>query len=237
MGVLLVLVLTGCGGTGTSPPIEPGDGGDYAVTIEPADFVPTIDNVWLPFAAGATWMYESVGEEETERIDVVVSEETRTVMGVPTTVVRDTVTVSGELVEDTYDWYAQDLEGNVWYFGEETAEYENGEIVSHAGSWEAGVDGALPGIVMKASPVVGDAYRQEYYPGEAEDLAEVVREGVSEQVAFGPFEDLIVIEEWNPLDPAVIEEKYYAAGVGMVMETAIEGGSGRIELISYISGS
>ena len=106
-------------------------------------------------------------------------------MGVSTTVVRDTVTIDGALVEDTYDWYAQDQEGNVWYFGEETAEYEDGEIVSTAGAWEAGVDGALPGIVMEADPTVGDSYRQEYYPGEAEDMAEVVQTGVSEEVAFG----------------------------------------------------
>lgn len=235
--MILVAVLAGCSESSTAPVIDPGDGGQYDIVIEPADFMSAIDNVLLPFIPGSRWVFESVGGEETERIEVIVSHETRTVMGVPTTVVRDTVTVAGELIEDTSDWYAQDRDGNVWYFGEDTAEYENGEIVSHAGSWEAGVDGALPGIVMKATPVVGDAYRQEFYPGEAEDLAEIVRDGVSEQVAFGTFEDLIVIEEWNPLDPAVVEEKYYAAGVGMVLETTIEGGSGRIELISYTSGS
>ena len=139
-----------------------------------------------------------------------------------------------ELVEDTYDWYAQDHEGNVWYFGEETAEYEDGEIVSTAGAWEAGVDGALPGIAMEADPTVGDSYRQEYYPGEAEDMAEVVQTGVSEEVAFGAFDDLIVIEEWTPLEPEVVEEKSYALGVGVVLETTVQGGSGRIELISSL---
>ncbi|MGH3667041.1 MAG: hypothetical protein ACRDWF_11980 [Acidimicrobiia bacterium] len=233
---LFLMFLAGCAGA-TADPINPGDGGDYSVTIDPADFVPEIDNDLLPFRPGNKWVYESVGGEEVERIEVDVTEERRTVMGVSTTVVRDTVTVDGGLVEDTYDWYAQDQEGNVWYFGEETAEYEDGEIVSTAGAWEAGVDGAMPGIVMEMEPTVGDSYRQEYYPGEAEDMAKVVQSGVSEEVAFGAFDDLIVIEEWTPLEPDVVEEKYYASGVGVVLETTVEGGSGRIELISFTPGS
>ena len=229
-------LLVGCAGD-TADPIDPGDDGDYSVTIDPADFVPVIDNDRLPFVPGSTWVYESTGREEVERIEVVVTDEQRIVMGVTTTVVRDTVTVDGELVEDTYDWYAQDHEGNVWYFGEETAEYEDGEIVSTAGAWEAGVDGALPGIAMEADPTVGDSYRQEYYPGEAEDLAEVVRSGESQEVVFGAFDDLIVIEEWTPLEPDVVEEKSYASGVGVVLETTVQGGSGRIELFSFTPGS
>jgi hypothetical protein len=230
--LLFLIFLAGCTGA-TADPIDPGDSGDYSVTIDPADFVAEIDNDRLPFSPGNKWIYESTGGEEVERIEVVVTEEKRIVMGVSTTIVRDTVTVDGELVEDTHDWYAQDQAGNVWYFGEETAEYENGEIVSTSGAWEAGVDGALPGIAMKAEPAVGDNYRQEYYPGEAEDMAEVVQAGVSEEVAFGAFDDLIVIEEWTPLEPDVVEEKYYAPGVGVVLETTVEGGSGRIELISF----
>ena len=228
-------LLAGCAGD-TADPIDPGDGGDYSVTIDPTDFVSEIDNDRLPFHPGDTWVYESTGEGEIERIEVVVTDERRTVMGVATTVVRDTVMLDGEMVEDTFDWYAQDQAGNVWYFGEDTAEYEDGEIVSTAGAWEAGVDGALPGIVMEAEPARGDSYRQEYYPGEAEDLAEVVRTGASETVDFGAFDDLIVIEEWTPLEPEVVEEKYYAAGVGLVLETTVQGGSGRIELISFTSG-
>jgi hypothetical protein len=231
----VILFLAGCSAS-AAPPIDPGDGGDYQVTVEPADFVTGIDNPWLPFTPGSAWVYESIGEEEVERIEVVVLEETRQVMGVAATVVRDTVTVDGELVEDTFDWYAQDTEGNVWYMGEETAEYENGEVVSTAGAWEAGVDGALPGIIMMADPAVGDAYRQEYYPGEAEDMAEVVRDGASEEVAHGAYDDLVVIEEWTPLEPEVIEEKSYAPGVGVVLEEVVQGGSGRIELVSFTPG-
>jgi hypothetical protein len=232
----VLLLLAGCSGS-AEPPIDPGDGGEYQVTVEPADFVTGIDNQWLPFTPGSRWVYESVGGEEVERIEVVVLEETREVMGVPATVVRDTVTVDGELVEDTFDWYAQDTEGNVWYMGEETAEYENGEVVSTAGAWEAGVDGALPGIAMLADPAVGEAYRQEYYPGEAEDMAEVVGVGVSEEMADRAFDDLVVIEEWTPLEAEVIEEKSYARGVGVVLEEVVEGGSGRIELVSFTPGA
>jgi len=231
----VLLVLAGCAGA-TATPIDPGDGGDYSVTIDPADFVAVVDNDRFPLSPGSAWVYESIGGEDVERIEVVVTPEKRIVMGVSTTVVRDTVTVDGELVEDTDDWYAQDQVGNVWYFGEDTAEYEDGEIVSTAGAWEAGVDGALPGIAMEADPAVGDSYRQEHFPGEAEDLAEVVRDGVSEDVAFGTFDDLIVIEEWTPLEPEVVEEKYYASAVGMVLETTVQGGSGRIELISFSPG-
>lgn len=234
--VCLVLLLAACSGTG-EPPIDPGDRGEYEVAVEPSDFVTGIDNPWLPLIPGSTWVYESVGGEGVERIEVVVLDETREVMGIPATVVRDTVTVDGELVEDTYDWYAQDIDGNVWYMGEETAEYEDGEVISTAGAWEAGVDGALPGIVMLADPTVGDAYRQEYYPGEAEDMAEVVRVGVAAELADGSFENLIVIEEWTPLEPEVVEEKSYASGVGVVLEEVVEGGSGRIELVSHTRGA
>ncbi len=229
----LCLLLAGCRGGGALPEIDPGDGGEYTVALDPADFVPVVDNPLLPFIPGSTWVYESQGDGEVERIEVTVMDQTREVLGIAATVVRDTVTVGGELLEDTYDWYAQDEEGNVWYLGEDTAEYEEGEVVSTAGAWEAGIDGALPGIVMEAAPQVGDAYRQEFYPGEAEDMAEVARTGVGEEVVYGSFGDLVVIKEWNPLDPRVVEEKYYAPGVGMVLETTVEGGSGRIELISY----
>jgi hypothetical protein len=157
-------------------------------------------------------------------------------MGISAVVVRDTVTMEGELVEDTYDWFAQDRDGNVWYLGEETAEYEDGEVVSTEGSWEAGVDGALPGIVMPAQPAVGDAYRQEFYAGEAEDLAEVVRLGASETVPFGDVDDLVVIEEWNPLEPEAVEEKYFAPGVGLVLEVKTAGGEGRVELLEHTPG-
>jgi hypothetical protein len=227
----LAVVAAACGGDAESV-IDPGDGGDYSVDIDRAGFVEGIDNPWLPFATGSHWVYEADEDGAVERIEVVVTGEKRIVMGITATVVRDTVTIDGELIEDTYDWYAQDTDGNVWYLGEDSKEYD-GDEMDTAGSWESGVDGALPGIVMRAEPQVGDAYRQEYYEGEAEDMAEVVRVGDSVEVPFGSFGEVLVIREWNPLEPDVIEEKYYAHGVGVILEQKIEGGEGRAELITY----
>ena len=149
---------------------------------------------------------------------------------------RDRVFEDGELVEDTFDWYAQDTDGNVWYLGEDSKEYEDGEVVSTEGSWEAGVDGALAGIIMKAAPAVGDAYRQEYYEGEAEDLAEVIELGARVSVGAGDYDEVIVIEEWTPLEPEVVENKSYAPGVGVILEEKVRGEEGRVELVSYTTG-
>ncbi len=147
------------------------EGRAYEPGIVPTAFVREIDNPYLPLTPGLTLIYEGVSDGERERVEVTVTSETKQVMGVTATVVRDRAFAGGELVEDTFDWFAQDRQGNVWYFGEETAEYKGGEVVTRAGSWEAGVDGARPGIVMLAEPQVGDTYRQEYYEGEAEDMA------------------------------------------------------------------
>jgi hypothetical protein len=165
--------------------------------------------------------------------EVVVLDERREVMGIQATVVRDTVSVAGEVVEDTYDWYAQDRDGNVWYLGEDTKEYDNGEVVSTQGAWAAGVDGARPGIVMQAHPEVGQAYRQESYEGEAEYLAEVIETGLSKSIALGDYDDVVVIEEWNPLEPDVVEHKYYAPGVGPIAEEKGAGGAEAVELKEF----
>ena len=215
------------------PVIDPGDGGDYHPDVDPAEFGGPIDNPYLPYPPGARWVYEGISDGEHERVEVVVTDDTRRVMGIDTTVVRDTVTVGGEMVEDTADWFAQDAAGNVWYFGEDSREYENGELVGREGSWEAGVDGALPGIVMPAAPAVGRAYRQEYFVGEAEDLAEVVSLDARVTVVGRAFEGVLVTEEWNPLEPGTVEEKSYAPGVGMVLEEVTAGGEGRLELAEH----
>jgi hypothetical protein len=216
-----------------APVIDPGDDGDYQPALDAAQVVPVIDNPYLPFTPGSRWVYEGMDDGEEEHIEVVVTDQRRRVMGIDAVVVRDTVSTGGEVIEDTYDWYVQDTAGNVWYLGEETAEYEDGEVVSTEGSWEAGVDGALPGIVMQAQPEVGQAYRQEFYEGEAEDLAEVARLGEQETVAGTAYDQVVVIEEWNPLEPEVVEEKYYAPGVGTILEVKTAGGEGRIELVEY----
>jgi hypothetical protein len=232
---LVVVLLVGLGLVGcdqAEPVIDPGDGGSYAVRVDPASFVARIDNPWLPLTPGSRWVYEAGGGERNE---VVVTDQTRTVMGITATVVRDTETRDGRVVEETSDWFAQDRDGKVWYLGEDTRSFRDGRP-SPAGSWEAGVDGALPGIIMKADPKVGDAYRQEYYRGEAEDMGKVVRLGASQTVPFRAFDGLLVTQDWTPLEPDVVEEKYYARGIGLVLETTVKGGSDRNELVSYHPG-
>jgi hypothetical protein len=162
-----------------------------------------------------------------------VLDETREVMGIETRVVHDVVTEDGGLVEDTYDWYAQDEDGNVWYFGEETQEFEDGKPSTTAGSWEAGVDGAQPGILVPAESEVGMTYQQEYYEGEAEDAAEVLSLEEKVEVPFGSFDGVLMTKEYTPLEPDVLEHKFYAHGVGVVLALAISGGSDREELLEH----
>ena len=137
----------------------------YAPKIDPANFADKVTNPHFPLKPGTAFIYAGKRDGAPRRMEVTVTNETKVIMGVRCIVVRDVVTTSTELVEKTTDWYAQDAEGNVWYFGEDTAEYKHGKVTSTAGTWTAGVDGALPGIIMKASPKVGDGYRQEYRPG------------------------------------------------------------------------
>ncbi len=208
--------------TAPEPLVDPGDGGDYAPVIDPAEFVATIDNPYLPLAVGSRWVYEGESDGEVERIEVTVTGDRKVVMGIDAVVVRDTVSIAGELVEDTYDWFAQDADGNVWYLGEDSNDYEDGKLVSTAGSWEAGVDGALPGIVMPAVPAVGDAYRQEFYAGEAEDMFEILEVDAALEIGLGSYERVVVTEDWNPLEPDVVEQKYYARGVGKIREEHLD---------------
>ncbi|MBA3287104.1 MAG: hypothetical protein H0U21_03630 [Acidimicrobiia bacterium] len=204
--------------------------------LEPADFVDVVDHPYFPLAVGSRWVYEGEDDGEVERVEVVVTGRRREILGISATVVRDTVYVDGELAEDTFDWFAQDRDGNVWYLGEDTREFENGVAVSAAGAWEAGIDGAKPGIVMLAEPASGDAYRQELYEGEAEDMARVVDVAAERTVPTGTYQDVLVTEDWNPLDPDVFEEKWYAAGVGLIGERKLTGGKGRVELIEFTAG-
>ena len=201
-------------------------GEPYAPTIDPANFVDTVDNPYFPLIPGTRWVMEGQGEAAGEVTTTRVTTDTKTVMGVVCTVVRDEVHVDGELEELTFDWYAQDVDGNVWYFGEDTAEYKNGEVVTRAGAWEAGIDGAQPGIIMPADPVVGVTYRQEFYAGEAEDLGKVVELAGTAETPAATFDDVLVTDDWTPLEPGIVERKFYARGVGLVMERVIEGGHG-----------
>lgn len=223
----------------TAPVIDPGDGGAYAVSIDPAAFSSVIDHPFAPKLPGTVWVYEarsSDGEVETIRVEVL--DERRTIMGVETIVVHDVVTTAdGTLVEDTFDWFAQDAGGNVWYFGEDTTSYDGG-VASSDGAWEAGVDGALPGIVMPAEPAVSElGYRQEYLPGEAEDMGQVIATSGSATVPAGDFTDVLMTRDWTPLEPDVVEEKTYARGVGLVLESKVsgDGGDATVELIEHVA--
>lgn len=185
--------------------------------VDAATFVATVDNPYFPLPVGARWVYEAMGEDGLEHIEVEVLAETRDIMGVTATVVRDTVTLDGVVIEDTWDWYAQDSEGNVWYLGEDTCEFEAGMCANKVGAWEWGVDGALPGIIMPAAPTIdGQPYYQEYDVGEAEDAGEVVALGVSVMVPAGSYDDCVKTHETSTLDADLNEHKYYCRGVGLV---------------------
>ena len=239
--VILALVASACGGDKNSGPpkivINDNDGADYNPVINPADFVAEIDHPMMYFEVGRSWEYEGEEDGEPVRILVEVTDESKSVLGIPVTVVRDRVWEDGELVEDTRDWFAQDIDGNVWYFGEAVDDYEGGVIVGHGGEWEAGVDGAKPGILMPAAPTVGDAYRQEFYEGEAEDMAQVLRTDESINIGGGgTFHNCLRTKEWSPLEPDVVEEKVYCEGVGsVVLEEAVEGETARIVVTSYMT--
>lgn len=203
----------------------------YAPQIDPAAFTTRIDNRYLPLAPGSKWVYEGEVEGGTERTTVIVSDQTKVIMGVTCVVVRDTVTLNGEIIEDTFDWYAQDATGAVWYLGEDTAEFEDGTITTRKGSFEAGVDGAQPGVIMPADPEVGMAYRQEFYAGEAEDRGKVLALDERARVPAGTYDGLVQTADTTPLEPDVLEHKYYASGVGLVLTVDKEAG-GREQLLS-----
>jgi hypothetical protein len=225
VGSVIVLV-AGCGGSGKVGGTAETTQTAYAPHINPADFTTTIDNKYFPLKPGTTFVYEGNGERD----EFAVTSDTKKVMGVECVVIVDKAWEDGKLIEQTYDWHAQDKEGNVWYFGEDTKEYKNGKVVSTKGSWEAGVDGAKPGIIMQANPKVGETYHQEYYEGEAEDMAKVLDLNESVTMPYGSFDHVLETKEWTPLEPGLVEHKFYAAGVGYV------GTPGGLELIDVKHG-
>ena len=206
--------------------------GGAEAAARPANFTTKIDNPYLPMRPGDRWVYR----EGRQRVVVTVTRRTRVVAGVRTRVVHDVASVRGRVVEDTYDWFAQDRRGTVWYFGEATKEFTKGEPPDPHGSWEAGVNGARAGIVMPARPRTGMTYRQEYLKGEAEDAAKVL--GTNERVSapFGSFRDAVLTKDYTPLDPELVEHKLYARGVGLVLAVTVSGGRERLELLSYTKG-
>ena len=206
---------------------------DEPVELDASEFTADVTNRWFPLEPGTRWVYRETTEDgETVRVVVTATDATREIAnGVTARVVRDTVTLEDTVIEDTFDWYAQDSHGTVWYLGEDTAEFEGGRVSTREGSFEAGVDGAQPGVIMPASPEPGMTYRQEYYDGEAEDRGEVLAVDQHAKVPAGDYQGLVKTADTTPLEPDVLEHKYYAAGIGLVLTVDREAG-GREELLS-----
>jgi hypothetical protein len=195
-----------------------------AATAAPGSFTPQVDNPWLPLRPGTTYVYRGVKEGEASRNVVTVTGQTRTIQGVRCVVVRDLFYAGGRLVERTSDWYAQDVRGSVWYFGEATAELDaHGKVRSTEGSWQAGVDGAKAGVVMPAQPKVGQVFRQEYYKGHAEDHFRILDLRAKVKTPHVSSQRALLTREWTPLDPGVVDRKYYVRGIGMVRDEAADG--------------
>jgi len=189
----------------------------YDPVIDPASFGATIDNPYFPLRPGTTFIYEGQTAEGFNHTEFAVTHNTKVIRGVTCVEVHDTVKLDGQLAEDTLDWFAQDREGNVWYFGENTHELAGGLITTVHGTFTAGVDGAKPGIVMKAHPAIGDFYRQEFDLGNAEDDAEVVSLSAAVTVPYGSFTKCLDTLETTPLETGLHEHKFYAAGVGQIL--------------------
>ena len=192
-------------------------GKPYRLVIVPANFTHVVDNPYFPLVPGTTTTFIEKDGREKREIKVVVTHDTKMIMGVKCVVVHDTVMLDGKLVEDTYDWYAQDKEGTVWYFGEATREFKTGGRVITEGSWEAGVKDAQPGIVMPAHPRVGDRYRQEYAVNEAEDILQIAALDETITVPFATFRECVRTREWSMLESGT-STKWYAKGVGLVRD-------------------
>lgn len=199
---------TGCEGFGPSA---------YDPTIDPSNFVKQVDNPFFPLTPGTTFIYEGQTSQGLEHDEFAVTHRTRVILGVTCVEVHDTVRVNGKLTEDTLDWFAQDLEGNVWYFGENTHELEGGLISTIDGTFVAGVNQAKPGIVMESHPKVGDFYRQEFDLGNAEDYAQVIGLNASVSIPLGTFHHCLKTKETTPLEPDLVEDKFYARGVGNIL--------------------
>src|SRR5262245_8770923 len=245
---VLALVLSSCGSSagGTSPSTGPTatpetstpaselapTHGTYAPIVAPSNFVATVDNPFWPLKPGTTYVYQGVRGSTPQTDTEVVTQQTKQILGITATGVRATVHEHGAPIERTFDWYAQDRQGNVWYLGEDSLEMRHGHFVTASDSWESGVDGAQPGIIVPAAPTIGEAYRQEYYPpGQALDEARVLSLTGQLQVPYGAYTGLLVTSERSPLEPQT-ERKCYAPGVGEIAEKVVKGHHEQFQLVS-----
>jgi hypothetical protein len=203
------------------------------VNLDPADFSADVTNPFWPMKPGTRWTYHNVENgQPPQDIEVIVTTATKKLAnGVTARAVRDTARVKGQISEDTVDWYAQDTKGNVWYMGENTAEFKNGKIDTREGSWEAGKDGAMPGIMLPAQPQDGQKYRQEYKKGEAEDNGEIIATKDLVEVKAGRYKDALVTMDTSSVETTAVEYKFYAPGVGPLLALDVSGGAAREELV------
>jgi hypothetical protein len=207
-------------------------GAKPSLQLDPGNFVSYVDNPYFPLVPGTTFTYRGETDGEPTRNVTAVTSDTKVILGVTTIVVHDQAYEGKVLIEDTFDWYAQDTAGNVWYFGEDTRELdEKGNVISTEGSWEAGVNGAEPGIIMLADPKKGDKYQQEFAEGVAEDMAQVIGFEDNVCVQYGCFDNVLVTKEWTPLERGVVENKYYAPDVGFILGVMVKGGDEQTELV------
>src|SRR5262245_20855452 len=205
-----------------------------APVFDPANFVTVVDNPYFPLPVGRTLVYEGTKNGQTQIDTVTVTNQTKMILGIAATVVSDvaTATSDGTVLERTSDWYAQDKQGNVWYLGEDTVAFLANGKADTSGSWESGVRGAIPGIVMEANPQIPDAYRQEYLAGQAEDTAWVVQVGGTITVPYGKLRNTLVTLEATRLEPGAYDQKVYAPGIGIVSEQALTGEPETARLVS-----
>lgn len=218
ISVSVLILLAGCKKDHRQP------GGTYKPGISPSEFSSgtVITNKYFPAPPGKKYIYEGETPDGSERVVEQRLTETKVVMGITCIVVNFKAYLDEELIEEAWDWYAQDNNGNVWYFGEAVDNYDEGQLVDHDGAWQAGINGAQPGIIMPAHPYIGLQYREEYYPGVAEDEAAVIATGLHVEVPFGSFANCIQTKNWTALEPGVVESKFYAPGIGLVKEVNLD---------------
>ena len=231
--LLATALAAGCGSGKTTSPSA-----STSPTRAGRTFTASVTNPWFPLKRGSVYRYQGVKDGEPSREVMTVTDKTITIQGAPCVVVSDLLYIRGKLEERTHDYYTQDDKGNVWYFGEDTAELTpGGKVKTTEGTWRAGRDGAVPGIFMFADPRVGQRARQEYLKGQAEDHFQVVATGRPAKVPFQAFSGAILTKEWTPLEPGVLDHKYYIRGIGTVLERTVKGGNEVNELTSFRRGS
>jgi hypothetical protein len=192
-----------------------------------------VDNPWYPLVPGTTFTYRGVKDGQPSRDVFTVTHQTTTINGAPCVVIKDRLYLSGHLEERTTEWFSQDMQGNVWYFGENTATLDrNGRVKNTSGAWRAGLKGAKPGVFMFAHPAVGRAAQQEFFKGEAEDHFQVLSLHAAVAVPYASSKQAMLTKEWTPLEPGTIDHKLYVRGVGTVLEQTVRGGSERAALVS-----